>query len=254
MRIGLALALLAVLACGCSRDKPRSREANSKAGAPTVPADAGPASSFPRVDADLAAYDAEVKRRNSSFRPTETATPAEAVQQELAHMFAIDQYMRKQVDLPHRRGYDEAETFYFRLQFSPRWDEIDLANTKRVKQFIDEHGWLTISRFGPQADQQAWLLVQHADRDVEFQKRVLALLEPLVAKGETEPSHFAYLYDRVASGEGRPQRYGTQGRCVGPGKWEPDALENPAEVDALRATVGLAPLATYKQDFVDICH
>lgn len=250
----MAVALLAVLACGCSRDKARSRETPSKSGAPAEPSDAGPVSSFARVDADLAAYDAEIERRKSSFLPTATATPAEAVQQELAHMFAVDQYMREQVDLPHRRGYDEAETMYFRMQFSPRWDEIDLANTARVKQFIDEHGWLTIGRFGPQADQQAWLLVQHADRDVAFQKRVLTLLEPLVAKGETEPSNFAYLYDRVASGEGRPQRYGTQGRCVGPGKWEPDELENSAEVDALRATVGLAPLAAYKKDFVDICH
>ena len=81
----------------------------------------------------------------------------------------------------------------------------------------------------------------------------LATLEELVPVGSTSLKNFAYLYDRVAVAEERPQRFGTQGRCVGPGAWEPFPLEDPGSVDGLRASVGLSPLDEYVAYFVDVC-
>jgi hypothetical protein len=87
--------------------------------------------------------------------------------------------------------------------------------------------------------------VQHADRAPDFQRQVLDLMGPLVAEGEVSKSNYAYLYDRVAWHEGGPSRYGTQGGCTGPGKWEPFANEDAAGVDARRAEMGIEPLADY---------
>jgi hypothetical protein len=130
---------------------------------------------------------------------------------------------------------------------------VDAANTAWLKADLAKHGWYRISTAGEQADRQAWLLVQHADRDPAFQRQVLGMLEGLLPAKETSPRNYAYLYDRVASGEKRPQRYGTQGRCTGPGKWEPKPLEDAARVDDLRKSVGLEPLAVYVAGFKNVC-
>ena len=123
--------------------------------------------------------------------------------------------------------------------------ELDKRNTADLKALLSSRDWFTVGELGPQADEQAWLVVQHADLDVAFQKEVLRRLEPLAAKGQTSPANFAFLYDRVATNEGRLQRYGTQGGCSGPGVWTPDETEEPARLDERRAAVGLPPIADY---------
>jgi hypothetical protein len=140
------------------------------------------------------------------------------------------------------------------------WADIDRANTAEVKDYVRRYGWIRASVFGRQAEADAALLVQHADHDPEFQKEVLAIYERLRKTGEFRPVHYAYLYDRVAmhrpdappgvlvvDGAAR-QRYGTQGTCRD-GRWEPFPLERPAEVDRLRAEVGLEPLERYRTRF-----
>jgi hypothetical protein len=50
-----------------------------------------------------------------------------------------------------------------------------------------------------------------------------------------------------------PQRYGTQGQCVGAGQWEPLPIEDEKNVDKRRKEVGLPTMAEYKQNFKEIC-
>lgn len=74
-------------------------------------------------------------------------------------------------------------------------------------------------------------------------------------KKETDLSNYALLHDRVAVADHIPQFYGTQGRCTGPGTWEPDATVGTiAELDKRRAEVGLRPMAEYIAGFKKICH
>lgn len=122
---------------------------------------------------------------------------------------------------------------------------VDEQNTAWLKDDIAKNGWFLISRDGPDADNAAWLMAQHADQDLPFQKQILALIEPLVARHESNAKNYAYIYDRVAVNEKRPQRYGTQGRCTEAGAWEPRETEKPGGLDARRASVGLPPEATY---------
>lgn len=122
---------------------------------------------------------------------------------------------------------------------------IDGDNTAWLKADIAANGWYRISSTGAASDNAAWLLSQHADRNPEFQREVLAILEPLVALKETSPSSYAYLTDRVAVNEQRPQRYGTQGNCVAKDVWAPDELEDPDHVQARRDEVKLGSLVEY---------
>src|SRR5262249_37713821 len=149
--------------------------------------------------------------------------------------------------------YSKQEQDEFMKLFMTRWTKIDSANTAELKKLLKQYDWITISKFGEKADRDAWLLVQHADLDVPFQKEILKKLTILVKKGETFKQNFAYLHERVAVADKRPQRYGTQGRCTGPQQWEPNELESPADVNKLRAEVGLNTLEDYKKDVRRFC-
>lgn len=122
---------------------------------------------------------------------------------------------------------------------------VDEVNTAQMKHYLHSCGWPVSSVYGARSSHEAWLLIQHADRDHAFQREVLTLLEPLVPQGEVAPKDFAYLSDRIDVAEGRRQRYGTQfatnGSCVT--GFLP--MDDMAVVEQRRKDVGLPPLETY---------
>jgi hypothetical protein len=120
---------------------------------------------------------------------------------------------------------------------------IDQENTQRLQQIIDEFGWPGRSMVGVDGAHAAWLLLQHADRNPEFQKKGLKLMEQAPA-GEVSLQDVAYLTDRVSMKQTGKQVYGTQVRQVD-GKWEPQPLVDADAVDKRRAEAGLPPLAEY---------
>lgn len=124
------------------------------------------------------------------------------------------------------------------------WTRIDHENTEWMKTALAKHGWPGKSLVGEDGANAAWLLVQHADQDKPFQHQAITLLEAAVKTGEASGQQLAYLTDRVLTGEGKPQRYGTQFHQVD-GKMVPMAIEDPARVDERRAAVGMGTLAEY---------
>lgn len=168
---------------------------------------------------------------------------------DLALRTARDQAMRKSWESDILLGQlDPSARSLVNLSLWNRACQTDADNLAWIKREVREHGWFEISRYGVEAEKDAWLLVQHADSDSAFQTEVLALLDKLRLKGETDPKSFAYLYDRVAINTGRPQRYGTQGGCKD-GERFTGPLEDPAEVDRLRGEVGMTSLAEYNALF-----
>lgn len=165
-----------------------------------------------------------------------------ALRAELARRHDTDQKIRERAMSENWNGLPEAER---RRRFE-EWTAIDHENTKALAWMIFVYGWPGKSLVGRDGANTAWLLVQHADRDVDFQERCLPLLEAAVKAGEAEPDQLAYLTDRVRVNRGKPQVYGTQGRQTPDGAgWEPRPIESPADVDKRRASVGLEPLAEY---------
>lgn len=120
------------------------------------------------------------------------------------------------------------------------WASMDKMHVERIKEIIAEFGFPTISKVGNDGSNAAWLLIQHADHNPEFQREMLELMEPLARSGEINPRNYAYLYDRTHD----PQRFGTQLTCVD-GVWEPRRLEDPNRVNEFRETYGMQPLEQY---------
>ncbi len=146
------------------------------------------------------------------------------VARELKEMVDIDQDMRE------------------RSQTDDYWDEtVDIKHTERMKEIVAEIGWPTVSKVGPEGANNAWLLVQHADHDVDFQEQCLQLMKE-ASPGEVDVINIAYLTDRLSVNRGRGQLYGTQ-FTQEDGKHIPQTIEDEANVDARRAEVGMGPLS-----------
>ncbi|MBI3130372.1 MAG: hypothetical protein HYZ13_03355 [Acidobacteria bacterium] len=172
----------------------------------------------------------------------------------LKYLYDLDQWVRKCRNLPFDHGYGGTKAANeFKETLVQKANRLDEENKILLQSLISRWGWFTKSEWGSESDNYAWHLVQHSDHDLPFQKKILALLEPLVTSGETDRSHYALLFDRVSVNEGRFQRFGTQGFCIGKGKWIPRPIEDPANVDARRKAMGLLPMADYIHTFREIC-
>lgn len=120
----------------------------------------------------------------------------------------------------------------------------DRANDAALEAIIPAGGWFPVSRYGPDAAEAAFQIVQHSVNDVglpEYDKglqhRVLAAMERLLGKGEVNRQDYALLHDRVHIFDGQPQLYGTQMKCRG-GKWVLDQVADPDRVNERRKDMG----------------
>jgi hypothetical protein len=118
---------------------------------------------------------------------------------------------------------------------------VTTRNADRLGQIMDEHGWPTAALVGPEAARRAWLIAQHADRQLDIQRRALALM----AAADTDPAQLAMLRDRVLVNEGREQLYGTQIAGVRDGVPVPWPCVEPERLDERRAGVGLPSFAAH---------
>ena len=177
----------------------------------------------------------------SAAPPTAASTPSTptasadvgdpALREELLAMLAEDQRVRTAAEVP-------AEA-----------DAVDEHNQTRLAQIFDEHGWPGWTLVGPDGSTAAWAIAQHADLDLLFQERALALLQGAVDAGDASKGDLAYLTDRVLVAKGQPQLYGTQWGRAPDGTPEPRTpIADEAGVDARRAEAGLSTLDEYLQE------
>ena len=129
-----------------------------------------------------------------------------------------------------------------RDRYSPAMREVHQRNNARMREIVAAHGWPGRRLVGDGPSEAAWLVVQHAVLDPEFQSACLPLLEAAVSGGDAPAWQFAYLLDRVRLARGEPQVYGTQYVPGEGGKSVPWEIEDPAGVDERRRAVGLATL------------
>ena len=128
-------------------------------------------------------------------------------------------------------------------QYVPRMEEVHVSNAARLRELIEQHGWPAENIAGKDGAEAAWFIIQHAIGEPQFQRRALKLLLACAAEGRTPKWHGAYLEDRIAMYEGRPQRFGTQWIDDSKdGRARPWNLAEPDRIDLLRAEVGLGAL------------
>ena len=164
--------------------------------------------------------------------------------QELLVRYARDQDVRTVFSqLKWTEGLTPAAANNWNLAAGTRIEAIDCANTAWLKAQMVKIGWFTIPKYGADADDAAWHLVQHADREPSFQRETLVKLQAL-SPGDTSGKRLGYLFDRVARAEGRLQKFGTQGQCKD-GQWTPFESEDPPNLDQRRAALGMEPIADH---------
>lgn len=130
------------------------------------------------------------------------------------------------------------------------WRRLTARHGDRLAAIMDEFGWPTADAVGEEAARAAWLIAQHADRQLDVQRRALRLMEQAVAAGTARPRELAFLRDRTLVNEGRRQVYGTQIAGVREdGSPVPWPCEEPERVDELRAEAGIEPFAEYVAKF-----
>jgi hypothetical protein len=123
---------------------------------------------------------------------------------------------------------------------------IDQRNRNWLDNEFDQNGWFTISEYGEDADVAAFLIVQHADHDVQFQIEMLEQLEPLAQSGDTNSGRYAMLVDRVSVNTGELQVYGSQGYCSSAAVWQARPYKGTLdEMNQRRRSVGLSDHQAY---------
>lgn len=127
--------------------------------------------------------------------------------------------------------------------YIPRMEAVHIRNACRLRELIAVHGWADEELAGTDGAEAAWFVVQHAVGEPDFQREMLRLLQASAAAKRVPRWHAAYLEDRIAMHEGRPQRYGTQWMDDPvDGRTRPWRLVEPDRVNELRSQVGLGPL------------
>ncbi len=127
--------------------------------------------------------------------------------------------------------------------YVPRMEAVHVRNAARLRELISQHGWPGEDIAGEDGATAAWLITQHAVGEPDFQRQSLIHLQACSAQGRVPAWHAAYLEDRIAMHEGRPQRFGTQWMDdPSDGRTRPWRLADPGHVDELRASVGLGPM------------
>lgn len=158
----------------------------------------------------------------------------------LDSIYEEDQKYRKMLsDVEAKWGMNSKEMY-------EHWEKInrvDSLNVIEVSKILDEHGWLGAETVGNKGNNALFLVIQHANLDV--QEKYLPMMRDAVKAGRAEGSSLALLEDRVAMRQGRKQIYGSQITRDENGVYQIAPIEDEANVNKRRAAVGLQPLEDY---------
>ena len=129
------------------------------------------------------------------------------------------------------------------------FDKLCVKNLLVVKGYFTEYGFPGIKENGKETSLNFWLIIQHGDHDVTFQKKVLKAMKKEFKIKNVNPQNYAYLYDRVQKNLNKPQLYGTQMVWNSKGVHTPYNLKSPEKVNERRATMGMETIEEYLKLF-----
>jgi endonuclease/exonuclease/phosphatase family metal-dependent hydrolase len=172
----------------------------------------------------------------ASFNQTQTDAPKkinEKLRKELLQMEKTDQEIRNK----------EIEKKYQDVKLGLKEKEIDLKNTKRLKEIIAKYGFPYSELVGKEATNAAFIIIQHSP-DHAFQEEMLPYIEKGAKRGDIPTDNYALLVDRTRIHKGLLQLYGTQASFKD-SKLIVDPIEDEEKVDERRKALGLPPLEEY---------
>lgn len=131
--------------------------------------------------------------------------------------------------------------------YNEEMEALHNSNAKMLNEIIDRIGYPTSDKVGKEASEAAWLVVQHSIGQPSFMKKCVKLLEMAVKQDKANPINLAYLSDRIAVFEGKPQLYGTQFDWDENGEMSPKPFDNMTKVNDRRSSVSLNTLEEQTQ-------
>ena len=126
--------------------------------------------------------------------------------------------------------------------YNEEMKELHDCNARALNDIIEVIGYPTIDKVGHEANEAAWLIIQHAIGQPGFMKKCAALLKTAVMNKNADPIYLAYLTDRIAVFEGKAQLYGTQFDWDEQGNLSPNFYNDLTKVNQRRESIGLNKL------------
>ncbi|WP_297095484.1 DUF6624 domain-containing protein [uncultured Draconibacterium sp.] len=146
----------------------------------------------------------------------------------------------KNADLEFRQQL--VETGQLGKGYNEQMEDLHISNAQQLDEIIDTIGYPTIDKVGKEACEASWLIIQHSISRPEFMKQCMQLLETAVTEKQANPKDLAYLTDRIAVFEEKPQLYGTQFDWDENGELSPNPFDDLTLVNERRKSVGLNTL------------
>lgn len=126
--------------------------------------------------------------------------------------------------------------------YNKEMEALHNKNAEILNNIIDKIGYPTVEKVGKEANEAAWLVIQHSIGKPDFMKKCAVLLEKMVAENQSNPKQLAYLTDRIAVFQEQPQLYGTQFDWDENGKMSPKLFDDLEKVNQRRNSIGLNSL------------
>ncbi len=126
--------------------------------------------------------------------------------------------------------------------YNEQMKELHNENAKILNEIIDTIGYPTIDKVGKEANEATWLVIQHSIEQPIFMKKCLKLLKKAVNESKADLKSLAYLTDRIAVFEGKPQLYGTQFDWDENENLSPNIFDDLTKVNERRKSIGLNTL------------
>lgn len=123
---------------------------------------------------------------------------------------------------------------------------IDSLNRIKLDSLINIYGWLGYKEVGKSGENASFLIAQHSDRDLNFQKKCLLEMKKQLVEGNIYPPNYALLYDRVKINNGEAQLFGSQVEINSTSnRFESKKTLSPELVNAYRLYFGLDTIESY---------
>jgi hypothetical protein len=126
--------------------------------------------------------------------------------------------------------------------YHPEMEAVHSENAALLDRVFDAIGWPDHHRLGDEGAAAAFFILQHAISRPDVQRHGLTLMLDAIPLGQANALDAAYLADRIAVFEGRPQTFGTQFDWDEAGLLSPAPIAQADRVDERRESVGLPPM------------
>lgn len=126
--------------------------------------------------------------------------------------------------------------------YNTEMEQIHIKNSEKLDEIINTIGYPTIDKVGREANEAAWLIIQHAISQPGFMRKCAELLSIEVSRKNADPKQLAYLTDRIAVFEGKPQLFGTNFDWDENGELNPNKYDDLIKVNQRRKSIGLNTL------------